>query len=496
MKKSPILVLDRYEGITKKAANLLSGTLASFMGYETLPVLLYSDITAETQSENTLIAVGQAASHPLLAKCAPLAGMQVPEKAEGYAIFVGKSPLAEDTDIILIAGADEAGVLYGCMDFCNKYLALLGEQGYIFKTKNYENILAKDLVPFSLSTAPAIPTRAIWTWGHMIYDYRGFFENCARLRLNEVVIWNDYCPINAKDVVNYAHSLDIKIVWGYAWGWDQSSKLAKTVAESNEEMLARIKQGAIDVYEKQYAGIGDGIYFQSFTEIEEEDVGGVNVAERVTTLVNDTARELLSRYPDLHIQFGLHATSVRTKTDIIARTDPRVYIVWEDCGAFPYSYFSSDRGGMLYSYRTDRTISFENTLALTEKLIRLRGEEECFGTVLKGLVCLDWEIFKHFSKPYIMGEHPKSFIQKRQEEKRPLWQAVTAGWLRNADLARQTLATIATAKNPITEMLVEDGIFENEIMFPVAVMAEMMWSPEIEACETLEAVAKYPFIRF
>ena len=40
MKKSPILVLDRYEGITKKAANLLSGTLASFMGYETLPVPL------------------------------------------------------------------------------------------------------------------------------------------------------------------------------------------------------------------------------------------------------------------------------------------------------------------------------------------------------------------------------------------------------------------------------------------------------------------------
>ena len=109
MKKSPILVLDRYEGITKKAANLFSGSLASFMGYETLPVLLYSEITEEMYSQNTLIAVGRVDCHPLLAKCAPLTGMQVPEKAEGYAIFVGKSPLAEDTDIILIAGADESG---------------------------------------------------------------------------------------------------------------------------------------------------------------------------------------------------------------------------------------------------------------------------------------------------------------------------------------------------------------------------------------------------
>ena len=255
MKKPLILVLDKYEGITKQAANLLSGSLASFLGYETLPVLLADEITEETYSESTLLCVGLISTHPLLKKCEEKGLFSVPKKAEGYSIRVCESPFASDTDVILIGGTDEHGVLYGCMDFCNKYLSLLGEQGYIFKTKNYENILKKELVPFSLSTAPAIPTRAIWTWGHMIYDYRGFFDNMARLRLNEAVIWNDFCPINARDVVDYAHSLGIKIVWGYAWGWDQSSKLAKTVAESNEDMLARIKKSAIDVYEKQYAAI-------------------------------------------------------------------------------------------------------------------------------------------------------------------------------------------------------------------------------------------------
>ncbi|MBO5669983.1 MAG: hypothetical protein J6S41_00405, partial [Clostridia bacterium] len=37
-------------------------------------------------------------------------------------------------------------------------------------------------------------------------------------------------------------------------------------------------------------------------------------------------------------QFGLHATSVNTHLDSIARVDKRVEIVWEDCGEFPYGY--------------------------------------------------------------------------------------------------------------------------------------------------------------
>jgi hypothetical protein len=497
MEKPFILVTDHYKGLTKKGVNLLAGTLSTQFGYAVLPVFTYESITEQLLSESTVISVGCAATHPILAKYEASGKITVPKTQEGYAIYVGKDTEDEEKNIILIAGADERGVLYGCADFCNKYLALLGGEGYIFKTAHFKNIFSeRGLIPFSLSSAPKIPTRAIWTWGHMIYDYRSFFENMARLRLNEAVIWNDRCPINADDIVACAHSLGIKIVWGYAWGWDNSSKLEKVVAESDDALLARIKESAIRTYEAEYKGLGDGIYFQSFTEIEKETVNGKSVADLVVRLVNETASELLSRYPDLHIQFGLHATSVRTQTDIIAKTDPRVYIVWEDCGAFPYSYRSDDRGGMRYAYRTDLTTSFEDTLALTEKLVTLRGEDERFGTVLKGLVCLDWEKFVHFSHSYVMGEYPKSFIRDRLEEKRMLWKNVTAGWLRNADLARQTLAAIAKAKKPIAEMLVEDGIFENEIMFPVAVMAEMMWSPDADAGQTLEYVAKYPFIRF
>lgn len=483
MKKNFALVLDCYDGITKKAADMVAGTLASYLGYEVLPVLTYDKMLGDMLSERTVIAIGCVDSHPILAKALERGFITVPTRSEGYAVYVGKSYLAEENDIVLIAAHDENGVLYGCSDFCNNYLAMLGFSGNLFTTGNFDHILDRDLVPYSVSTAPEIPTRAIWTWGHMIYDYRGFFENMARLRLNEAVIWNDACPINAQDVVSYAHSLGIKIIWGYTWGWDQSSKLEKVVSQSGDELIRRIKEKAIETFEKEYKGCGDGIYFQSFTEIYKDSVNGKNVAAEVTRLVNETAGELLDRYPELHIQFGLHATSVKTKTQIIAGVDPRVHIVWEDCGAFPYAYSTKD---------TDR---FEETLELTEKLVTLRGENERFGAVLKGLVCLDWQRFVHFSNSFVMGEYPRDYILKRAEEKSSLWQVVTAGWLRHAELARKTVALVAQKANePILEMLVEDGCFEVKIPMPVALLAEMFWSSDEECEVLLERVSKYPCV--
>ncbi|MBP3591499.1 MAG: hypothetical protein J6K14_03370 [Clostridia bacterium] len=484
MKKPLILITDSYHGLAKKGVNFLAGALASHMGYTVLPVLTCDKITDTLLSEHTVLAVGCPKTHPLLKKYAERGVISIPGETEGYAIHVGKKEDGE-TDILLIAGYDEAGVLYGCADFCNKYLARLSTEGDYYTDGHFGCLLKSDLPAFSLSTAPRIPTRAIWTWGHMIYDYRGFFDNMARLRLNEAVIWNDRCPINAEEIVSYAHSLGIKIVWGYAWGWDNSSKLEQVVADSDDAMLARIKEGAIRTYEEEYAGLGDGIYFQSFTEMNKDSVNGKSVADLVVRLVNDTAGALLSRHPDLHIQFGLHATSVKTKTEIIAKVDPRVYIVWEDCGAFPYSYRSYEADG------------FDETLALTEKLLSLRGENERFGAVLKGLVCLNWGRFEHFSHPYVMGEYPKEFVRERTALKAPLWKNVTAGWLRNAELARRTVALIAEKGNaPIAQMLVEDGCFEGKIPMPVALLAEMLWDAKEDAGKVIERVTKYPFISF
>ncbi|MEE1278171.1 MAG: hypothetical protein UHE86_03815 [Acutalibacteraceae bacterium] len=39
-------------------------------------------------------------------------------------------------------------------------------------------------------------------------------------------------------------------------------------------------------------------------------------------------------------------------------------------------------------------------------------------------------------------------------------------------------------------------MFENEIMFPVALYAEMLWNPEEPSAEVISRVSKYPCVNY
>ena len=476
-----LLVYDRYDGLAKKAANLLSGTVSGLLGY-VLPVKPASQLTGEDMAAHDLICLGDS-SNPVLRACIGEGLLTMPGKAEGYGILVGKNPLAPERQLVAVCGEDDAGLFYGCADFCGRYCGdLLYRDGYLWDRNHFNAPMERPLAPWSISAAPAIPTRAIWTWGHVIYDYRGFLENMAKLRLNEIVIWNDRAPLNADDVAEYAHSLGIKVIWGFAWGWDTGCKVE--LERLDDAALLRLRESVLETYDREYARAkGDGIYFQSFTELNEDAVGGKCIAEVVTDLVNDIAGALLEKYPQLHIQFGLHATSVKTHRDIIARTDPRVHIVWEDCGAFPWHY------------ETDKTENFEETLAFTASLLTLRGENERFGAVLKGMMNLDWHAFEHFTAPYILGERTAAYIERRTGEKERLWKYVQAGWMKNLPLVQKTVSCIARGSaSPIVEALVEDGMLESRIMLPTALYAALLWEPDRDITELLEETARSSFV--
>ena len=129
------------------------------------------------------------------------------------------------------------------------------------------------------------------------------------LKLNEIVIWNDYTQINAGEVVDYAHSLGIKVVWGFAWGWGTDCNVSMGL---DEESMRELKDKIVKKYEKEYANSGaDGIYFQSCTELNQEYIGDKLIAEVVVDFVNDTAGALIDKYPRLHIQFGLHILKMK-----------------------------------------------------------------------------------------------------------------------------------------------------------------------------------------
>ncbi len=391
---------------------------------------------------------------------------------EEYAFWV-------ENDSVCIEGHDDAGVLYGCLDFYNKYLL---REEYPHDPERYRvDCLAKPLPDFAYTSYPAVKDRGIWTWGHVIYDFRGFIDNMVKLKMNTLIVWNDRAPVNAEEMVAYAHDSGMKVIWGFPWLWDTDCKKVDFahMGDHSAEILA--------YYEREYASLGgDGIYFQTATEFEEQEIGGVSVAKAVTDFVNKTAALFYEEYPALEIQFGLHATSVRSGLDDLRAVDPRIRIVWENCGDFPFSYLPSD------------VEHFEETVAFVQEIAALRGEGDRFGAVTKGFTKLDWASFSHVEQPVNLGVSTRRMKADRIARKRKIWKYLQAYWLTNADKAQAMVKAMSAAKRGdlVVTALVEDGMLEENIMYPVALYSEMLWDADAPVNQLMSEVALRDYVTF
>ncbi|MBO4594478.1 MAG: hypothetical protein J5697_02110 [Clostridia bacterium] len=491
MENKWIVVYGKYEGLEKKALNLINATVSDlYKNY--LPFYRANDIDRKTLYDNNLIIVGTITDNKYLKEYADNGNLKIIPEEQAFSISVDESRFNKDKQSIAILGYDEKGVLYGAVDFINKYCgdliykAGIGDlQDRIYFESPFKNKAPK----WSYSSAPSVKERAIWTWGHVIYDYRSFFDNMVLLKLNEIVIWNDYAPINADDIVDYAHSLGIKVIWGFAWGWDTDCKTSMRMTEKGIEEL---KENIINRFEIEYAHRkGDGIYFQSCTELGDEYIDGRLIAAAVVDLVNKTGRKLLEKYPDLKLQFGLHATSVKNKLEYIAQVDERITIVWENCGeAFPFINNIADQ-------KTEKQVSdIPIDADFLKKICTLRGENEKIGFVLKGMSGLDWTTFSHQPENIVLGEKSDSFIDNRLSERRKIWKLRQANWIYNCEKARETVKLITeNAKDVNVQGLIEDGMFEKEIPLPAAIYAETLWDSEKSGKDILNEVIKFPCVK-
>lgn len=466
MKKIAIIYGELKNGVQKKAVEQLSKILLDYT--VEYPVCFeYSD--SKDYSDFLCIYIGTKENNPYI-KMNSKAELS---KAEEYAIKVSDGT-------VIIEGSDDAGVLYGCIDFYNKYIVKCEytDDDSTFWVNPFENDTLPD---FEYSSAPSVKDRGIWTWGHVIYDYKGFFDNMVKLKMNTVIIWNDFVPVNAKELIEYAHGINIKVIFGFSWLWDVDC------AKADLKNLDKFSVEIFEKYEDEYAHLGlDGIYFQSFTELQTEEIGGVLIADAVTDFVNKTSQLFFDKYPDLELQFGLHATSVRNRLDYIKNVDNRVRIVWEDCGAFPFSYLPNN------------IKDFEDTCSLTEEIATLRGKSDCFGVVTKGLTKLDWRAFEHPQGPQLIGTSSKYMKENRIIRKRRIWRYLQAYWLTNADKAHEMTKLMADLKKGdlYITALVEDGMFEENIMFPVALFSEMMWDCNIDTNKMINEAALRNYVDF
>jgi len=466
------IIYNKYGGMQRKAVELIAKEMGALTlrneGVYTIHVLPCEKETASPVRGNAVV-IGLYCESEIIRRHIAADAIQ----SDGYAIKVMDNPDGEGTQLALITAHNEQSLFYGAVEFLDDYFALAApKHGPLTMV---EEVFEAPLPLYEHSSAPAIKKRSVFTWGHPINDYRNYIENMARLKLNQLIIWNDYVPLNAKDVVDYAHEFGIEVIWGFAWGW--SRNCANIDIASLESLAGEI----IKTYEEQYRDLGgDGIYFQSFTELQTDKIGDNLIAEVVTNFVNTVSGKLLYRYPNLFIQFGLHASSVKEHLEFIAKVDKRVEIVWEDCGVFPYGYNPFIKNES----------EFDSVAIFTDKLLNLR-KEGGVSVLYKGFLTLDWvgDRFVHQAGPFVLGDASKAVIEHDLRVVKPIWRHLQSGWLQNGEYAHRITKQIFEHGNKQATVGMA-GQFAGGIWFPQALCAQILWECDKPYSEIFAKVSK------
>jgi hypothetical protein len=470
------ILYGSYDGVERHAVSELQEYVQRYLPYV---IEVRKAESVDQIGDDYAILIGTGDNNPLIADAIARGTLAKPDGPEGYSISCGKSPWTDDRRLMTVAGSDPNGVLYGVQHLDSVLRATVGQPDPPDMRAAFDK-----LPEFSITEKPAIDNRGIWTWGYPIYDYKRFIDNMARCRMNMLTIWNDCPPLNSRDLIDYAHSRGVKIVYGFHWGWGIDD-----FDPTDAVQRRRMKDSIIRNYLDNYRDLGlDGIYFQTFTEHTKLDMGGKSTAALACEWVNEIADALLDYSPGLQIQFGLHATSIRERYTDLAGLDPRVTITWEDAGCIPYAYDPTREFNYGVFNSPTGLDPLDGTIDYSKKIATFRPGTE-FAMVPKGFAWLRWQSeFEHHG-PFILGERNTEFIKQRAAERQPFWDRINALWLANYPMAVRFYREILDCNPPsfTATALIEDGLFEEKIQPSVAILAETLWNPRRDEKEILLA---------
>ena len=103
------------------------------------------------------------------------------------------------------------------------------------------------------------------------------------------------------------------------------------------------------------------------------------------------------------------------------------------------------------------------------------------------LTALDWSSFEHQPGYFVIGEYDKAFTDKKLIEKKKIWKYVQAYWLSNAKYVKEIVEMLDS--DTLVSALVEDGLFDEKIWYPVALYAEILWNPKRKTEDILTETA-------
>ena len=363
---------------------------------------------------------------------------------------------------VVLAGDTPAAVIWAVSDFLEDGLAALSVaewDGLRYRSKIFER---PALGAYESRRAPRTKVRSVFTWAHVIDDYRAYFRNLARLKVNEAILWNNRPPVNAREVAAYARSWGVSVLWGYAWGWSTDC------TQVDFAHLDRMEDDIVREWREVWKPLGgDGIYFQSFTEIGVKEIDGHPIAETVVGLVNRVTKRIRAESPSERIVFGLHASSVSDRLAEIDRTDPSVEIYWEDCGGWPFNY--------------GRKFDVAAQNALTDRIL---AEDREVALVIKCMLVQDWKRFAYQSGPYVLGCDSEATKAEDARVADELWKPFLADWQARGRIAYDLIRRIQTARPDRPAALNAAVNLNGAIRPPMALVSELFWSAD-EPYETI-----------
>ena len=456
-------VYSSVEGPQGKALKILTETVTkhTMRDHQTTTPHVFAmekDGTAIERAKKHRIVVGMPSESTTLAKY--LKPGDVPKG--GYLI---RTVSENGSHSILIAGDTPEAVLWGVFDFADVALHEIAMKGLgdklpVGRQVRLEHVFSiRNMPEYERRCEPENEVRSLFTWGYMIDDYRSFFREMARARLNRIIVWNKYPPVNSDAVVREAHDWGIKVYWGFAWGWQHNM-----CANSPTRDLSKLADDIVAEWRSVWKPLsGDGIYFQTFTEQEREDINGRSIASMAVEVVNAASRRIHAESPDTDIVFGLHAMSVKNRLAEIEQTDKNIEILWEDCGGFPYHEETGnpDAGFVMKMTDTLRPV----------------------GLVWKCQLRQDWTCWAHQSGPFMLGEAGEWALARDRAVAKPLHRAFDSDWIKRGRIAYDHLKAIRSAGRKVKELNVVTE-YNPPFAFSTLLQTEMFWSTK-EPYETL-----------
>ena len=158
--------------------------------------------------------------------------VEVPDKPEGYAIKLQANPASPDHWLLVIAGRDPSGALWGVRDFVHHVARIEGEPAYDGGRRPYRAVFGHRtvVVPNGLDARdwPRTRHRASWTYGSdynidppRVHEYVAlnpyrYVDNMSRWKGNLLLLWdNDRSVLSREpELIEYAHRRGVKVVLG------------------------------------------------------------------------------------------------------------------------------------------------------------------------------------------------------------------------------------------------------------------------------------------